>query len=66
MSENPSKILKYLVLDENGGIFPVEISTVLTFFNKAFNRKEALTLGKIIPKRGVDEAYDKVQVIKCN
>ena len=32
---------------------------------QAFNRKEALTLGKIIPKRGVDEAYDQVKEEKA-
>ena len=32
------------------------------FFNQAFNRKEALNLGKIVPKPGVDEDFDSVQV----
>jgi hypothetical protein len=61
LSENSSAILKNLLLEENGGRFP-DISEALNFFNKAFNRKEALTLGKIIPKSGVDEDFDRVQV----
>jgi hypothetical protein len=31
-------------------------------FPQAFNRKEALSLGKIVPKPGVDEDFDRVKV----
>ena len=37
-------------------------SKLFIFFNQAFNRKEALNLGKIVPKPGVDEDFDSVQV----
>ncbi len=37
-----------------------ELSERLTFFKKAFNRKQAEETGKIIPKEGVDDDYDRV------
>lgn len=61
MSENTTKILNNLILKENGGNFE-DISDDLNFFEKAFNQKDALSQGKIVPKKGVDDEYDRVQV----
>ena len=52
---NDDSIFSKRVLDE----FP-DISSILDFFKDAFNHSEALKSGKIIPKKGVDEDYDRV------
>ena len=41
------------------------IEKELEFFSKAFNRKVALEQGKILPLKGVDEAYDRSQEMKA-
>jgi hypothetical protein len=43
------------------GQFP-DLSKVLAFFKGGFNHTEAKKSGKIIPKAGVDEDYDKVRL----
>ena len=48
-------IFQRRVLDE----FP-HISPILDFFKDAFNHSDAVESGKIIPKKGVDEDYDRV------
>jgi len=53
--------LKSVILKESGGYLD-DISADLNFFGKAFNQKDALAQGKIVPKKGVDEDYDRVQV----
>ena len=54
-----SKLLKgNFLFNENGGQLP-NINQELAFFNEAFDRKTAMQHGKILPKKGVDEDYDK-------
>ena len=36
----------------------------MEYFRQAFNHKEARESGKIIPKKGVDEDYDKAKMEK--
>ena len=51
------------LFQENGGRLP-NIKEDLEFFNRAFDRKIAMQQGKILPQKGVDEAYDKSMEMK--
>ena len=54
-----------LLFEENGGKLP-NIEEDLSFFNHAFDRKIAMQHGKILPKKGVDEDYDRSKEMKNN
>ena len=52
------------LFESNGGKLP-NIQEDLAFFNHAFDRKMAMQHGKILPKKGVDEEYDRSKEMKC-
>ena len=58
LKASKSKLLNDTFLfHENGGRLP-NIHDELAFFNQAFDKEAALKFGKILPKRGVDNATD--------
>ena len=52
------------LFEGNGGKLP-NIQEDLAYFNHAFDRKMAMQHGKILPKKGVDEEYDRSKEMKC-
>ena len=59
-----NKLLTNTFKFESNGGQNVNLEDKLEFFKKAFNHEKALKEGKIIPKKGVDEAYDESQKLK--
>lgn len=59
-----SVLNEILTFQQDGGKFP-NLKPKLDFFNKAFDHEKAKQDGKIIPKIGVDQDYDKaISLIK--
>lgn len=58
-SQVTSSLLRELMTETtDGGLFPV-LDPILNFFDKAFDHELARSKGEIIPKKGVNRAYEK-------